>query len=176
MGKSKTKNSKKKIRALTRTLSVIALVILVIFVLFLHRMNVLPSRYFYLIVGVLGFLEFVFLLVAFNKKIKIWVLILLDIIFVLIVFAEGYGVFKLNEIYHFIDVGIKVEETTDYYYLVVNKNSPYNNLSDIENKVVNYYNDADDFEKLKQSVDNKVRVILNEVDNYSDLVELKKML
>lgn len=170
MSKTKTK-SKKEIRSLTKTLSVIALVILVVFVLFLHRMNVLPAKYFYLIVGVLGLLELFFLLLAFNRRIKIWVLILLDILFILVVAVEGYGVYRLNQIYHFLDTGMKVEETTDYYYLAVNKESKYNNVADIENKVVYYYNDVDDFDKLKQSVDNKVHVILNEVNNYSELME-----
>ncbi len=170
MSKTKTKN-KKEIRMLTRTLSVIALIILVVFIIFLKRMNVLPSRYFYLIIGVLGLLELVFLILAFNKKIKIWLLVSLDILFILIVIVEGYGVYRLNQMYHFLDVGMKVEETTDYYYLVVNKDSEYKELSDIENKVVYYYNDIDDFDKLKQSVDNKVHVILDQVDNYSDLIE-----
>ncbi len=170
MSKTKAKG-KKEIREITRTLSIIALVILVIFVLFLHRMNVLPARYFYLIVGVLGILELIFLLLAFNKKIRIWILIVLDILFILIVAAEGYGVYRLNQIYHFLDEGMKVEETTDYYYLVVNKESKYNKVDDIANKVVYYYNDVDDFDKLKQSVDNKVHVILDEVENYSELIE-----
>ncbi len=170
MSKTKAKG-KKEIREITRTLSIIALVILVIFVLFLHRMNVLPARYFYLIVGVLGILELIFLLLAFNKKIRIWILIVLDILFILIVAAEGYGVYRLNQIYHFLDEGMKVEETTDYYYLVVNKESKYNKVDDIANKVVYYYNDVDDFDKLKQSVDKKVNVILNEVENYSELIE-----
>ncbi len=166
------KAKKKKIRTVTRVLSVIALIIYVIFTLILHKLNVLPARYFYLIVGVLGLLEFVYLLLAFNKKIKVWLLILLDIIFVLIVSIELYGAYKLNETYHFIDIGMKVEETTDYYYIVTNKESSYDKLEDIENKVVYYYNDTDDIEKLKQSVSNKVHVIMDEVENYSDLIEM----
>ena len=166
------KAKKKKIRTVTRVLSVIALIIYVIFTLILHKLNVLPARYFYLIVGVLGLLEFVYLLLAFNKKIKVWLLILLDIIFVLIVSIELYGAYKLNETYHFIDIGMKVEETTDYYYIVTNKESSYEKLEDIENKVVYYYNDTDDIEKLKQSVSNKVHVIMDEVENYFDLIEM----
>ena len=170
MSKTKTKN-KKEIRVLTKTLSIIALLILVVFIIFLKRMNVLPAKYFYLIVGVLGILELLFLFFAFNKKIKIWILIVFDILFILIVAVEGYGVYRLNQMYHFLDVGMKVEETTDYYYLVVNRDSEYKSVADIENKVVYYYNDVDDFDKLKQSVDNKVHVILDEVENYSELIE-----
>lgn len=166
------KAKKKKIRVFTRVMSVIALVMLVLFTLFLKKLNVLPNRYFYLIVGVLGFLELIYLIFAFNKRIKIWLLIVLDILFVLIVGLEGYGAYRLNQTYHFIDVGIKIEETTDYYYLVVNKDSKYKETKDIESKIVYYYNDVDDFEKLKQSVSKKVNVILDEVENYSELIEM----
>ena len=163
---------KKKFRTFTRVLSVIALVMLVLFTLFLKQLNVLPNRYFYLIVGILGFLELIYLILAFNNRIKIWLLIVLDILFVLIMVVEGYGAYRLNQTYHFIDAGIKIEETTDYYYLVVNKNSAYKETKDIENKIVYYYNDVDDFEKLKQSVSNKVNVILDEAENYSALLEI----
>ena len=169
MSKPKTK---KKVRVFTRVLSIIALIILVLFILFLRKLNVLPNRYFYLIVGVLGFLELLFLIIAFSKKIKIWLLIVLDILFILMLPVEGYGIYKLNQTYHFIDVGIKVEETTDYYYIVVNKDSKYEKIEDIENKVLYFYNDTDDLDKLKQSVANKVHVIMDEVENYSELFEM----
>ena len=166
------KSKKKKIRVFTRLLSIIALVILVLFILFLKKLNVLPGKYFYLIVSVLSILELFFLLLAFNKRIKVWLLVILDILFVLLVGLEGYGVYKLNETYHFIDVGIKVEETVDYYYIVVNKDSKYESLADIENKVLYFYNDEEDIEKIRQSVSNKVHVIMDQVDNYSELIDM----
>ncbi len=166
------KQRKKKVRIFTRILSIIALVILVLFIIFLKRLNVLPDKYFYLIVSVLAFLELIFLTLAFNKRIKVWLLIILDILFVLVVGLEGYGVYKLNETYHFIDIGIKVEETVDYYYILVNKDSTYETLADIENKVLYYYNDEEDIDKLKQSVSNRVHVIMDQVESYSDLIEM----
>lgn len=164
------KQRKKKIRTFTRILSVIALVILILFIIFLKKLDVLPNRYFYLIVCILSILELIFLFFAFNKKTKSWLLVLLSILFVLIVGVEGYGVYKLNETYHFIDVGIKVEETIDYYYILVNKDSKYETLSDIENKVLYYYSEEEDIDKIKQSVNNKVHVIMDKIDNYSELI------
>ena len=164
------KKSRKKIRSFTRILSLIALVILILFIVFLKKLDVLPNRYFYLIVCVLSVLELIFLFFAFNKRTKPWLLIVLSILFVLIVGVEGYGVLKLNETYHFIDIGLRVEETVDYYYIVANKNSSYEKLADIENNVLYYYNDEEDIDKLKQSVSNKVNVIMNQVDNYSELI------
>ncbi len=169
MGKQK---QRKKTRNFTRILSVIALIVLVLLVIFLKKLNVLPSKYFYLIVCVLSVLELIFLFFAFNKRTRVGLLIVLDILFVLIVGLEGYGAYKLNETYHFIDVGFKVEETVDYYYVLANKDSSYEKLSDIENKVLYYYNDEEDIDKLKQSVNKKVNVIMDKVDDYSELLGL----
>ena len=169
MSKPKTK---KKIRTFTRVLSVIALIMLVLFTLFLKQLNILPNRYFYLVVGVLGLLVLIFMLLAFSKKVRVWILIVLDVLFILMLPLEGYGIYRLNQTYHFIDIGMKVEETTDYYYIVVNKDSKYESLADIENKVMYFYNDTDDIEKLKQSVSNKVHVIMDEVENFSELIEM----
>lgn len=166
------KKRKKKIRTFTRILSVIALIVLIFLVIYLKKLDILPNRYFYLIVCVLSILELVFLLFAFNKRIKVWVLIFLDILFVLVVGIEGYAAYKLNETYHFIDIGIKVEETVDYYYILANKESKYEKLSDIEDKVLYFYNDEEDIDKLRQSVTNKISVIMNKVDNYSELIEM----
>ena len=169
MGKTKTK---RKIRSFTRILSIIGVITLVVLVFILKRINILPSKYFYLITGVLVFLEILYLFFAFRKNTKSWLLLVLDTLFVFIICAEGFGAYKLNETYHFIDVGMKVEETVDYYYLVANKESAYEKVADIENKVVYYSSDEEDIDLLKQSVANKVHVIMESVENYSELVEM----
>ena len=161
---------KKRIRTNTRIISIIALIVLVLFIVFLKRLDVLPNKYFYLIVCVLALLEFIFLMFAFHKRTKVGILIILDILFVLIVAVEGYGVHKLNQTYHFIDIGMKVEQTVDYYYILANKDSSYGKLSDIENKVLYYHNEEEDIDKLRQSVAKKVHVIMDQVDNYSELI------
>lgn len=166
------RKTKRNIRIFTKFLSIMGLIALVLLVYILKRVNILPGRYFYLIVGVLGFLELIYLMLSFNKRSKSWLLIMMDVLFVFIVTGEGFASYKLNQTYHFIDVGMKIEETVDYYYLVVNKDSKYEKLEDIENKVVYYYNDEEDIDKLKQSVSNKVHVIMDQVESYSDLVEM----
>ncbi len=160
------------IRIVTRILSIVALVILIAFIIFLKKLNVLPNRYFYLIVGVLGVLELVFIILAFNKKIRTWILIVLDVLFAIILLVEGFGIYKLNQTYHFIDEGIRVKETTDYYYIMVNKDSAYEKLADIENKVIYFCNDTEDIDKLKQSVTNKVNVVMDSVEDNSELLEM----
>lgn len=162
--------TKKKIRIFSKFICFIAFVALVLFLYYLKKLNVLPNKYFYLIAACLSFLELIFILFSLNRKIKAGILIFMDIIAILIIAVEAYGAYKLAELYGFLDEDIKVTETKEIYYLMVNKDSKYNDLKSIEGKFVDYFNDADDFEKLKSNVLAKANVILNETTDYSSLL------
>lgn len=165
------KNRKKrKVRIFSKIICFIALVALILFLYFLKKINVLPNKYFYLIGAVLCFLEAIFMLFNTSKRIKSGILIGLDIFAIIIILIEGIGAYKLNQAYNFLNTNIKINETKEIYYFVVNKNSAYNDLKSIENKIVYYFNDTEDFEKLKSNVNKKVNVILDEVSEYSELI------
>ena len=163
------KKNKKKIRTFSRVWCSLALIILVLFCLYLYKVNVLPIKYFIAISFILGFLEFIYILFAFNKRIKVGFLIFMNIVAFLVILVECFASYKLYQTYNFIDNEMKVEETKDIYYLVVNSESKYSKLEEIENKIVYFYNDTDEIDKLKQCVTNKVNVIFSEVENYSEL-------
>lgn len=162
--------TKKKIRILSKIICFVALIVLVMFLYYLKKLNILPSKYFYLIFGILSFLELIFILFSINKRIKPVILIILDIFAILFMLVEGYGAYKLYQIYGFLDRDIKVVETKEIYYLMVNSESNYKDLKSIENKFVYYFNDVEDFDKLKQSVSKKVNIILTETNDYGNLI------
>ena len=170
--KNTKKNIKKKvyIRIITRVLSIVALVVLITFAIILKKLNILPNRYFYLIIGVLSILELAFLFFAFNKKVRIWLLIVLDVLFAIFLLCEGYGIYRLNQTYHFIDIGMRIQETRDYYYIMVNKDSEYKKLKDIENKLIYYCKDIEDIEIVKKGVNSKVNAIMDSVEDNSELI------
>ena len=167
---AKRKN-KKKVRIFSRVLSFLALIVLVLFLLYLYKVNILPMKYFIAGAGVLGFLELIYLSFALNKRIKIGFLIFMDIIAIIAIAAECFAGYKIYQTYKFIDDDMKVEETKDVYYIVVNSESKFSELKSIENKIVYYYDDTEgEIDKLKQCVTNKVSVIFNEVENYDELL------
>ena len=159
-------------RMITKILSIITLITSLVFMYLLKRLNILPNRYFFLIVGVLTIIEALFLMFAFNKKLKKWVLIVLDVLCAIVLIIECFGAYKLNQTYHFINIGIRMEETRDYYYIVVNKDSEYTKVNDIESKVIYYCSDIENIDEIKQVVTNRVHAIMDNVDNYSDLLEM----
>ena len=167
----KKQSNKSRIRIFSKFLSLVALVVLVIFLFLIYKVNVLPSKYFKLIAGVLIFLEAIYLLTCVNKRIKVGVLMFMNLIAVIAIAAEGYGSWKIYKTYDFLHNSMQAQETKDIYYIVVNSKSNYNDLSSIEGKTVYYYNDSEDYETLKNNVKNKVSVVLDEVDDYSELMD-----
>lgn len=168
---SRRQKEKRKIRKFSKILSIIALIVLVVFLFLLYKMNVLPTRYFSLIAGVLGFLEGIYLLTCLNRRIKIGILVFMDIIAVIAILIEGYAGWKLYQTYDFLHNDMQVQETKDVYYIVVNSESEFDSLDKIEGKIINYYNDSEDYETLKNNVKAKVSVVLTEVDDYSELMD-----
>jgi len=167
----KKKKFRKTTRLVTKILSFIALIILILFLIFLYKMNVLPMKYFSLIAGILCFLEAIYLFFAFTKRVKIGFLIFLDIVAFIVLIIEGFATYKLYQTYDFMENDMQVTETKDYYYIVVNANSSYESIKNIEGKVVNYFNDGDDYKRLESNIKSKVNVVLDEVEDYSDLMD-----
>lgn len=168
---SRRVSEKKKIRKFSKGLSIIALLVLAVFLFLLYKMDVLPARYFSLIAGVLGFLEAIYLLTCLNRRIKVGILVFMDIIAIIAIIIEGYAGWKLYQTYDFLHNDMQVQETKDIYYIVVNSESEFDSLKSIDGKIINYYNDSEDYETLKNNVKAKVSAVMNEVEDYSELID-----
>lgn len=170
MSKEKVKN-KKKISTITRTMCFISLIILGVFLYVIYKLNVLPIKYFYYISIGLGILWLIYFLISLNSKLKSFVLIIVNILAVIFMIGEIYATRELYRTYDFLNNGLQVKSTKDIYYVVSNKNSSYNTKADIKDKIVYYYDDIDEIEKLKEIVIKKLKVNLKEVENYYDLFD-----
>lgn len=168
---SREPGKKKKIRVFSKFLCFISFIVLVLFLIMLYLMKVLPMKYYVLIACILGVMELIYILTCFNKRIKSFILVLMAIIAIPAIIAEGYGTWKLYQAYDFLNNDMQVQETTDLYYVVVNSNSGYTDLKSIEGKKVYYFNDSEDYKKVKTNVMEKVSVVLVEEEEYSSLLD-----
>lgn len=163
--------SKKKVRMFSKTLCFIALIVLCAFLYVVYKLNILPSKYFYAASISLGILWFIYFCICINRKIKKGILIIINILAIIFIIGEAYVTHELYQTYDFLNNGLHVKSTKDIYYVVVNKNSTYNNKSDIKNKIVYYYEDIDEIEELKNIVTKRLKVTLEEVNDYHDLFD-----
>lgn len=163
--------SKKKVRTFSKTLCFIALIVLCVFLYVVYKLNVLPIKYFYAASISLGVLWLIYFAVCINKKIKKGILIIVNLLAIIFIIGESYVTHELYKTYDFLNNGLHVKSTKDIYYVVVNNNSLYNNSSDIKNKIVYYYEDIDEIEELKNIVTKRLKVTLEEVEDYHSLFE-----
>ncbi len=171
--KKTTKNKKKnstKLGLVFKILAVIYVVITISFYISILRMNLLPTTY----TVAFTIAEIIFTLamtIGLAKKHKSYALNIICLIIVVImsslyIYANNYA----NATTDFLgNVFTETEETEDYY-LVVRKDSSYNNIEDIKGKDVYFYQVEDD---VKKDVGTKVTVTLKSKDN---LVEIGKNL
>lgn len=161
--------SKKKVRVFSKILCFIALIVLCAFLYVIYKLNVLPNKYFYAASVSLGVLWLIYFVICINKKIKRGILIIVNLLAIIFIIGESYVTYELYKTYDFLNNGLHVKSTKDIYYVAVNNNSLYNNKDDIKNKIVYYYEDIDEIEELKNIVTKRLKVTLQEVENYHDL-------
>ena len=163
MKKEKKKENKKSktylfIRSVSQGICAVAIIMAFIFIWTLKRSHMVPTKYMTLIFAVLVIPLIIYTLCCFIFKPKKVVLIVLSIITIPILFGEVFGMTKINELVKWLDNNFnKVGYNIDSYYIVVNKNSNYNDLEDIKGKIV-YYFDMETKENLLLAINDKVKI------------------
>lgn len=166
--KSKTNKKRKtnKTDAIFMLLGIIYALITILFYISVVRMNLLPSMY----VTIFTITEIIFTLaitVGLAKKHKtlklnIFCLIIAILISSVYIYVTNYA----NATTDFLGSVFTEAEETEDYYVVVRKDSKYNNIQDIDNKDVFLFQVEDD---VKTEIGNKVSVTLRVKDSLSEI-------
>ena len=168
---SKMSKKKKRIRILSIFLCFVAFVVLCAFLFLLYKIDVLPMKYYLMIAGGLGFLELIYILFCKNKRIKSGIMVFLDIFAIIFILIEGFASYKIYQASDFLNNNMQVKETKDIYYIVVNSDSKYEKLEDIEKEIVYYFDDGSDFKTLQKSIIDRVEVLFDKVESFSELMD-----
>ena len=157
----KRKKSKRGITIFWRILSVILTISFILFSSILIKLNILPSKYltlFIIFFSVLTIIyDFILSKQKFKKSLKIF-----SIAFSLInalIFSLGF--FYLNKTNNFMSSLKQVNYVTEEYYLLVNKESNYKKISDLDNLEIYTFNEKIDIydnaiKKLKSLTSAKI--------------------
>jgi cell envelope-related function transcriptional attenuator common domain len=167
----KKKNTKKKKQSKVYIIiGGLLLLLSVIFTIYIGKINILPMKYFTpAIVIVVGVSVTLSLVMIFSKKKSIkFISTGISIIFIFGLSYIFYSAFNTMDILK----GMNINYKSHNYSVIVNKNSGYNDIKDIKNKSVGYYDNAakgldESLEKLRE----KVKV---NYKKYSNLEELAK--
>ena len=112
--------------------------------------NILPLRYLiFTSFLLLLFYVFFFIFILKNKKIILFFFYILDVIFMLL---SLFAIFKLDDTIDFIKKNFINKSETLTYNIIVNNNSNYNGVDDLNNVEILYYKDLDNDSLLLNQV------------------------
>ena len=155
MAKRKKKNT--ILRIISGFLWLLALISMGYLCYLIYTANILPTKYHMILVGIMLFLILIFMLFIKNKKSRAWILILCDIIFIPLIGISYFANDKLDDTLKFLENNLNAKYETNIYNIVVNKNSNFNSISDLNNKTIKLVNDMDDKTLLEKSINKKIK-------------------
>ena len=147
---------------------IIALIIHLIFIIYLIKLNVLPTLYLAIIIAVILILDIISWFLISKGKIK---LIIGYIILLIISIISGIGIYYTNITDSFLSSIQEVNEK-QLYYVVVNKDSKFKELKDLDNKsMVIFENQSDNYKKVLNEVEKDIKVKDKKYDNINEIVK-----
>ena len=169
MSKKSKSNNKKCIKIMSIVIFILLLLITLGLFGIIISLGILPFKYLIPLLIIFVLTYFFIGKVVFNKKIRIWVKILIDIICVVLIAIYLFIYYYLNSTLHFMDKikadGYQIEN----YYVLVDKNSSINTLKDV-NVLGVYDNNTENYKKALKSLKEELNYKKNEYSSYIDLV------
>ena len=138
------KNNKKKKRnknIIGISLGILLLIITIIFLCLINAINLIPNNYFAIIAVIIAIMTLVietFLLIKKKNVILKGIKIFCCIISIFLIAIYSFGIHYLSKTVNFLDNISKVEEEITNYYIIVLKDSIYQETSDLYNKSLLY--------------------------------------
>lgn len=166
----KSKKQNKKIQSVSIVIFILYLLISFITLGIVIYLNVLPFKYISILLLIYVIFTLLFGLFIVKRNIKSGFKIFMDIILCIFIMIYSFGLVYLNKTLNFMDkIKSKGYQTEEYYVLVL-KNSSYENLSDIENKELAIYNGDENYNKAVEEIKKKINLQEKKYDNYADAV------
>lgn len=158
-----------------KCITIISLIIFVILLLMtiglfgiVISLGILPLKYLIPMLIVFSLIYFSMARVAFNKKLKIFVKIFMDVIFVLLIIICIFVYYYLNSTLHFMDK-IKADKyQIENYYVIVNNKSNIADINDID--ILGIYDTMD--KKYNEALKKLSSEITYNDEKYTNYIDL----
>ena len=155
MSKKKAKGSYLKLRTFSKLLLVVSIIFILLLAYFIFDANILPVKYLFIVLGVFFLLAIIQAIFIMNRKTKIWLIIIIDILTFAVMSAEAFAIVKINETISFLRENLGLKYRTDVYNIVVHKDSNVKSIQDLNGKTVVGYKDLEDMSKVEEECKKK---------------------
>lgn len=168
--KKDMKKNKKKLNIFCRFIAILFDIILAILLGLIIYMDVLPTKYFSLIVGVLLVIAFIFNLILFVPKVKSKLKITVIVLTIILIIPFGLGINYLYNTVDFLNTITDSKYQTENYYVVVLDNDTYDKISDLGTDSMGIYkSNSNTYKKAKEKLKAKVKTKNTEYEDLSKL-------
>ncbi len=168
--KKKKKQTNSKLQKFSLLLWVISIIFMILLGYLIYKANVLPLKYFLIIVIFFVLLMSIHGIFVLKKKTKTAVLIFLNLITLIFMSCEALAIVKINETLAFLKANLGARYETNIYYVLSNKDATYESINDIAGMTIYSYKDLDDMSKVESELTKKVNASIEYKDNIVDLL------
>lgn len=133
-------------------------------------LNILPTPYFIIVIGIIAFLNILGIILLIIKK--VWAKIIGGIIYLILFIVSLIGIFSLSDINKFLNEAFSnntVEIST--YKVVVLKNSEYEDILDIKGASLGYLSNDEHQEEVLDNVKKKVTTENQAYEDFYNIYE-----
>ena len=167
---SKKSKKKKKISIISRIIWFIFIAILAIFMGFMIYMDILPTQYFSILVGVAAVITLILSLILLFPKVKTKIKIVGIVLALLLSAGLGFGITKLYTTVDFLNKITESDYQTENYYVVVLDNQTYDKIEDLgKDKMGIFVGTGSTYKKARKQLEEKTKT--TNVD-YEDNIKL----
>ena len=138
MSRRETKRKKRKI-SVFKILALLLLMISIFFAIIVYKINVLPNKYYVLLLLGIGFVNILFSSFLMRKKAKRKVRIFFSVLAFIVIGLMAFCSYYILNTLGFLSKIKLVDYKLENYSVLVLKNSEYEKISDIKGLDVGYY-------------------------------------
>ena len=165
--KSKKKQNK-KIHIISNVILFIYLIISLFLLGIIIKLSVLPLKYILMILPIYALFTLLFSFSIIKKNIKSGIKIFIDVILSILIIIYSAGLIYLNKALNFMDKIRAKDYQIEEYYVLVLKDSKYENVSEI--KEIGIYEFDDNYKTALEELNKKSNFTEKKYNNYNDAV------
>ena len=170
MSKKVTKKKRKVLNIIYNIIAIISTLVMLLFCYCLFKLNMIPTKYLYIIFCCLGFIYLILLLLTLPPKIKIGIKTFCLIIFLILGTIFGFANKYIFDTMDFMSIIDKDVFQKERYTVMVLDSSNIKNIEELKNKDIGSYKSANS-QKAIQELSKKVQVEDNEFSDVEAMFE-----
>lgn len=164
----KSKKQNKKIYIISNIILFIYLIVSLFLLGIIIKLSVIPLKYILIIIPIYLIFTLLFSFLIIKKNIKNGIKIFIDVILSILIIIYSSGLIYLNKTLNFMDKIKAKDYQTEEYYVIVLKDSDYDNVNQI--KEIGIYESNDNYKNALEKLHKKIDFTEKKYNNYINAV------